>query len=149
MIDMNNELSTAMRRFAIVFGDIVPLQEFPKDISNEDLIAAINDSIEQNRDLLPERFGFKELENNKESADDLSGQSKKGVLRFPWGFTSKSCMRSVLTRIFLRSVRMIHWVGFYRIKETTNMQRKSSNTSTRQLSLRKVVGGDTTGHIQK
>ena len=72
MIDMNNELSTAMRRFKIVFGDIVPLQELPKDISNEDLIAAINDSIEQNRDLLPKRFGFKESENNKESADDLS-----------------------------------------------------------------------------
>ena len=65
MIEMNNELITAMRRFKEVFGDIVPLRELPQDISNEDLIAAINDSIEQNCDLLPERFGFKELESNE------------------------------------------------------------------------------------
>mgnify|MGYP000865342801 FL=1 len=65
MIEMNNELVTAMRRFKEAFGDIVPLRELPQDISNEDLIAAINDSIEQNCDLLPERFGFKELESNK------------------------------------------------------------------------------------
>lgn len=65
MIEMNNELITAMRRFKEVFGDIVPLRELPQDISNEDLIAAINDSIEQNCDLLPERFGFKEFESNK------------------------------------------------------------------------------------
>ena len=65
MIEMNNELITAMRRFQEVFGDIVPLRELPQNVSNEDLIAAINDSIEQNRDLLPERFGFEELEKNK------------------------------------------------------------------------------------
>ena len=65
MIEMNNELITAMRRFKEVFGDIVPLRELPQDISNEDLIAAINDYIEQNCDLLHERFGFKELESNK------------------------------------------------------------------------------------
>lgn len=65
MIEMNNELITAMRKFKEVFGDVVPLREIPQDISNEDLIAAINDSIEQDYDLLPERFGFKELESNK------------------------------------------------------------------------------------
>ena len=64
MIEINNELITAMRRFKEVFGDIVPLRELPQDISNEDLIAAINDSIEQNCDLFPERFGFKELKSN-------------------------------------------------------------------------------------
>ena len=62
MIEMNNELITAMRRFKEVFGDIVPLRELPQDISNEDLIAAINDSIEQNCDLLPERFYIFHLE---------------------------------------------------------------------------------------
>ena len=66
MIEMNNELITAMRKFKEVFGDIVPLRELPQDIANEDLIAAINDSIAQNCDLLPERFGFKELESNKD-----------------------------------------------------------------------------------
>ena len=65
MIEVNNELITAMRRFQEVFGDIVPLRELPQVVSNEDLIAAISDSIEQNCDLLPERFGFEELENNK------------------------------------------------------------------------------------
>lgn len=65
MIEMNNELITAMRKFKEVFGDIVPLRELPQDIANGDLIAAINDSIEQNCDLLSERFGFKELESNK------------------------------------------------------------------------------------
>jgi hypothetical protein len=65
MIEMNNELITAMRRFQEMFGDIVPLLELPQDVSNENLIAAINDSIEQNCDLMPERFGFKELESNK------------------------------------------------------------------------------------
>lgn len=64
MLEMNNELNAAMRRFKEVFGDIVPLRELPQDISNEALIAAINDSIEQNCDLLSERFGFKELESN-------------------------------------------------------------------------------------
>jgi len=54
-----------MRKFKEVFGDVVPLRELPQDTTNEDLIAAINDSIEQNCDLLPERFGFKELESNK------------------------------------------------------------------------------------
>ena len=65
MIEMNNELITAMRKFKEVFGDIVPLRELPQDTTNEDLMAAINDSIEQNCGLLPERFGFKELESNK------------------------------------------------------------------------------------
>ena len=65
MVEINNKLVTAMKKFKEVFGDIVSLQELPQDISNEDLIAAINDSIKQNCDLLPERFGFKELESNK------------------------------------------------------------------------------------
>lgn len=65
MMEVNDELITAMRRFKEVFGEIVPLRELPQNISNEDLIAVINDSIEQNCDLLPERFSFKELESNK------------------------------------------------------------------------------------
>mgnify|MGYP003495969698 CR=1 FL=1 len=51
MIEINNELITAMRRFKEMFGEIVPLRELPQNVTNEDLIAAINDSIEQNRDL--------------------------------------------------------------------------------------------------
>lgn len=65
MIEVNNKLITAMQRFKEVFGEIVPLRELPQNVSNEDLIAAINDSIEKNCDLLPERFGFEELEKNK------------------------------------------------------------------------------------
>ena len=65
MIEINNELITSMRKFKEVFGEIVPLRELPHNIANEDLIAAINDSIAQNCNLLPERFGFKELESNK------------------------------------------------------------------------------------
>ena len=65
MIEINNELITSMRKFKEVFGEIIPLRELPHNIANEDLIAAINDSIAQNCNLLPERFGFKELESNK------------------------------------------------------------------------------------
>ena len=65
MVEMNEEIITAMRKFKAVFGDIVPLREIPQDISNEDLISAINDSIKQNCNLLPERLGFKALESNK------------------------------------------------------------------------------------
>ena len=65
IIFFNNELITSMRKFKEVFGDTVPLRELPHNIANEDLIAAINDSIAQNCNLLPERFGFKELESDK------------------------------------------------------------------------------------
>lgn len=65
MIEMNNELINAMRKFKEVFGDIVPLRELPQNITNENLLEAINASIEQNVNLLPERFGYKELDNDK------------------------------------------------------------------------------------
>lgn len=64
-IELNNELLVAMRKFKEVFGDIVPLRELPQDISNEELLEALSDSIEQGRDLLAERFGFAELEKDK------------------------------------------------------------------------------------
>ena len=62
MIELNSELISALRKFKRKFGDIVPLRELPQTISNADLIKAISDSISQNRNLLPERFNYKNIE---------------------------------------------------------------------------------------
>ena len=64
MIEMNNELITAMRKFKDVFGDIVPLRELPADTTNEDIIKAVNESLSANKNLLPERFGYQNLNSN-------------------------------------------------------------------------------------
>ena len=65
MIEMNDELIIAMRRFKEEFGDIVPVREMPANVTNENLIYAINDSIEQKTNILPERLGYNSLEKNK------------------------------------------------------------------------------------
>lgn len=62
MIEINNELMCAMRKFKEVFGDIVPLRQLPQCTTNENVIEAINSSIEQNINLLPKRFGYLQLE---------------------------------------------------------------------------------------
>lgn len=65
MIEMNNELIAVMRKFKEVLGDIVPLRELPQSASNEEVISAINESIEKKVNILPERFGYKKLEDDK------------------------------------------------------------------------------------
>ena len=65
MIEMNNELISAMRKFKEVFGDIVPLRELPQSTTNEEVINAINESIEKKVNKLPDLFGYKKLEENK------------------------------------------------------------------------------------
>ena len=64
MIEMNNELITAMRKFKDVFGDIVPLRELRADTTNEDIIKVVNESLSANKNLLPERFGYQNLDSN-------------------------------------------------------------------------------------
>ena len=64
MIEMNNELITAMRKFKDVFGDIVPLRELTADTTNEDIIKVVNESLSANKNLLPERFGYQNLDSN-------------------------------------------------------------------------------------
>lgn len=58
MIELNSELINAMRKFKEVFGDTAPLKELPQNLSNEELIEAIQKSIEQNVNLLPKRFEY-------------------------------------------------------------------------------------------
>ena len=65
MIELNNELISAMRAFKEVFGDIVPLRELPQNVTNNDVIEAITTSIDRKTNLLPEIFGYKKLENDK------------------------------------------------------------------------------------
>jgi len=65
MIKMNNELISAMRKFNEVFGDIVPLREFPQSTTNEEVINAINESVESRVNKLPNLFDYNKLERNK------------------------------------------------------------------------------------
>lgn len=53
MIEMTEDLVLAMRRFYITFGYRVPLKKLSNDITTTDLIIAIDESIEQNINLLP------------------------------------------------------------------------------------------------
>lgn len=64
MIEMNSELISTMRKFKDTFGDIVPLRELPADTTNEDVINAVNESLSANKNLLPERFGYKDLDDD-------------------------------------------------------------------------------------
>ena len=64
MIEMNNELISAMRKFRDTFGDVVPLREIPQTATNDDIIKAINDSLETGTNVLPEVFGYKEKQND-------------------------------------------------------------------------------------
>ncbi len=64
MVDMTNELLTYLRAFQKQFGDIVPLRELPQSVTEEELIEAIKLSIQNNENILPEKFGYGELEKN-------------------------------------------------------------------------------------
>lgn len=58
MIIVNYELIIAMRRFRNFFRESVSLREIPNNITNEELINAINDSINAKENLIPKIFGF-------------------------------------------------------------------------------------------
>jgi len=53
MIEMTEDLVLAMRRFYNTFGHRVTLKKLSNDITTTDLIIAIDESIEQNINLLP------------------------------------------------------------------------------------------------
>lgn len=56
MIIVNYELIIAMRRFRNFFRESVPLKEISDNITNEELINAINESIDAKENLIPKIF---------------------------------------------------------------------------------------------
>lgn len=68
MVDMTNDLLTYLRTFQKQFGDIVPLRELPQSVTTEELIEAIKLSIEKGENILPEKFGYGELDGNPDIA---------------------------------------------------------------------------------
>jgi len=64
MIEITDELLVCLRAFEKHFGDIVPLRELPAYVTTEELIEAIKLSIESNKNTLPQKFGYGELEQN-------------------------------------------------------------------------------------
>lgn len=58
MIEFNDELKEYMLLFKKTFNDVVPLRQISTAVTNEQLIDAIKQSIEQNKNLLPQIFGF-------------------------------------------------------------------------------------------
>ena len=64
MVDMTNDLLTYLRAFQKQFGDIVPLRELPQSVTTEELIDAIKLSIEKGENILPQKFGYGELDKN-------------------------------------------------------------------------------------
>ena len=61
-MDITKELREHMRSFQKAFGDIVPLRQLPKTVTNEQLIEAIKTSLEQKQNLLPEIFHYADIE---------------------------------------------------------------------------------------
>ncbi|ADL36293.1 hypothetical protein bpr_II356 (plasmid) [Butyrivibrio proteoclasticus B316] len=66
MIEMNDELVNAMQLFKKEFGDDVPLRELPPNATNKMIIEAVKESISQKRNMLPERFGYDELDDSSD-----------------------------------------------------------------------------------
>ena len=64
MIELNEELINAMKLFNKRLGDVVPLREIPPEVIHEELLDAINYSITNNHNILPERFGYGKLDKN-------------------------------------------------------------------------------------
>ena len=58
MLVFDAVLKEKMKEFKDVIGDIVPLRQISTAVTNEQLIAAIDKSIEQKKNLLPEIFGY-------------------------------------------------------------------------------------------
>lgn len=62
MIELNDELTNAMKLFNKKLGEVVPLREIPPGVTNDELMDAINYSILNKHNILPERFGYGELD---------------------------------------------------------------------------------------
>ena len=58
MIIFTDELKEYMQLYKNHFNDIVPLRQISNAVTNEQLIVAIKKSIEENKNLLPEIFGY-------------------------------------------------------------------------------------------
>ena len=65
MIEMNKDLVAAMKKFKETLGATVPLRELPSSVTNDELLDAIKASIDSNVNLLPEKFGYGKLDNDK------------------------------------------------------------------------------------
>ena len=63
---LTKELTDKMKAFKEKFNDIVPLFQLPANVTQEELIAAIDRSIEEEKNLLPEIFGYGNLEKDKD-----------------------------------------------------------------------------------
>lgn len=57
-MDFNEELKCWFKKYKEKFNDSVPLMLIEGDVSNEELIAIIKKSIDENKNLLPEYFGY-------------------------------------------------------------------------------------------
>lgn len=58
MIEFNDDMKEYMFRFKKQFNDVVPLRQISTAVTNEQLIAAIKKSLEENENLLPKIFGY-------------------------------------------------------------------------------------------
>lgn len=58
MLMFNDELKNYLMKFKETFGDIVPLRQISPTVTNEQLIDAIKQSVEQKNNLLPQIFGY-------------------------------------------------------------------------------------------
>ena len=63
---MTGDLLTYLRVFQKQFGDIVPLRELPSSVTTGELIEAIKLSIQNNENILPQKFGYGELDKDSE-----------------------------------------------------------------------------------
>jgi hypothetical protein len=66
LIELNEELTNAMKLFNKKLGKVIPLREIPPEVTNDELMDAINYSITNNQNILPERFGYGELDKNSD-----------------------------------------------------------------------------------
>ena len=62
MIEMNEELIKWFGLFKKQFDDIVPMRQISGGVTNEQLIDAIRKSIESNANLLPDIFGYGDMQ---------------------------------------------------------------------------------------
>ena len=58
MIQFTEELKEKMLLFKKTFNDVVPLRQISSGVTNEQLINAIDKSVESKKNRLPEIFGY-------------------------------------------------------------------------------------------
>jgi hypothetical protein len=61
MIELNDEFQYWFDMFYEKFNDIIPLRQIPSRVTNEELFDAVKKSIEAEENLLPEIFGYKDV----------------------------------------------------------------------------------------